>query len=168
MNAEDVLNALRHAWPTAALVTELRIDDEHELALIDGEHEAIVRRIDALMIDNLIRTAIEIKIDKRDAQRETWAKIRPWRRVTHRYLYATPAGLIEHPPIYGCGLVWVHDDGHVEWRRKCSTNRTPEPLPQKVVQALAYRAANGTPKTFSHDSQLRPLGFAANPSKECP
>lgn len=146
MTADDIMELLRSAWSNAAIVTELRIDDEHELTRIDGKHEALVRRIDGLMFDSLIRTAIEIKIDKRDAARETWAKVRPWRRVTHRFLYATPVGLIENPPIFGCGLVWVHKNGRVEWVRKCSVNRTPEPLPQKVVEALAYRAATGFPK----------------------
>lgn len=146
MTADNIMELLQSAWSRAAIVKELRIDDEHELAQIDGKHDALVRRIDGLMFDNLIRTAIEVKIDKRDAARETWAKVRPWRRVTHRFVYATPAGLIEKPPIFGCGLVWVHESGQVEWVRKCSINRTPEPLPQKVVEAIAYRAATGMPK----------------------
>ena len=45
------------------------------------------------MIDEQIRTAIEIKVDRADAKRETWAKIRPWKRVTHRFLYAVPEPL---------------------------------------------------------------------------
>lgn len=149
VNATEILDALRVHWKGAALVPELCIDDEHELALVDVEHEAIVRRCDALMFDDLIRTTIEIKVDRADVKRETWAKIRPWRRVTHRFIYAVPAGLIDKPPVFGCGLVWVHDDGTIEWRRKCSINRTPEPLPQKVVQALAFRAATGAARSFN-------------------
>ena len=144
MKAVEVLEALRTTWPGAAIVPELTIYDEIEWTKSDADHESITRRIDALMIDDLVRTAIEIKVSRADAARETWAKVRPWRLVSHRFLYATPAGLIDCPPIpgIGAGLVWVHDDGHVEWKVRCKVGRTPEPLPQRVVQTLAYRAAH--------------------------
>lgn len=145
MNADDILNALRKAWPTAAIVPELTISDEHELANLYAPegHDSIKRRIDALMIDKQIRTAIEIKVDKADAKRETWAKIRPWKRVTHRFLYAVPEGLIDTSPVIdsSIGLIWVHDDGTIEWRRKCKINHVPEPLPGLVVENMAHRAA---------------------------
>lgn len=101
MNAEDILNALRHHYPTAAFVPELTINDEQSLAdyYEQGEHEAFTRRIDALMFDKRIRTAIEIKVDRADVKRESLAKVRAWRQVTHRFFYATPAGLIDSPPI---------------------------------------------------------------------
>lgn len=146
MNADDILNALRKAWPTAAIVPELTISDEHELANLYAPegHDSIKRRIDALMIDKQIRTAIEIKVSKADAKRETWAKIRPWKRVTHRFLYAVPAGLIERSPVIdmSIGLVWVHDDCTIEWRRKCKINHAPEPLPGLVVENIARRASD--------------------------
>lgn len=145
MNADDILNALRKAWPTAAIVPELTISDEHELANLyaSEDHDSLQRRIDALMIDKQIRTAIEIKVSRADARRETWAKIRPWKRVTHRFLYAVPAGLIETSPVIDAsiGIVWVHADGTIEWRRKCKINHVPEPLPGIVVERLARRAA---------------------------
>ncbi|SKL83003.1 hypothetical protein [Mycobacteroides abscessus] len=149
MNAADVLTALRKHHSGAALVPEVVIHDDHPTwaELHDGHGQPYTRRIDALMFDSLERTAIEIKVSKADAARETWAKVQPWRRVCHRFVYAVPAGLIEHPPVYGCGLWWIHEPtamyphGRVEVRRKVSINKTPEPLPQHVVQALAYRAA---------------------------
>lgn len=145
MNADDILNALRKAWPTAAIVPELEITDEHELAnLYNPEgHDSLRRRIDALMINQQIRTAIEIKVSRADAKRETWAKIRPWKRVTHRFLYAVPAGLIDTSPVIDAsiGIVWVHPDGTIEWRRKCKINHVPEPLPGLVVENIARRAA---------------------------
>ena len=145
MNADDILNALRKAWPTAAIVPELTISDEHELANLYAPegHDSLKRRIDALMIDKQIRTAIEIKVDKADAKRETWAKIRPWKRVTHRFLYAVPEGLIDTSPVIDAsiGLVWVRADGTIEWRRKCKINHVPEPLPGLVVENMAHRAA---------------------------
>lgn len=144
-NAKEVLEALRRHHPTAALVGEITVLDEYG----QENHRAeapmpITRRIDALMFDNLIRTAIEIKVDVADVKRETWQKVQPWWRVCHRFVYAVPAGLIDLPPIYGTGLWWVHDDGRVEVKRKARVSRTPEPLPQRVVQVLAYRAVNKT------------------------
>lgn len=87
MNAEDILNALRPHYPTAAFVSELTINDEQSLAdyYEQGEREAFTRRIDALMFDKHIRTAIEIKVDRADAKRESLAKVRAWRQVTHRF-----------------------------------------------------------------------------------
>ena len=145
MNADDILDALRKAWPTAAIVPELTISDEHELANLYAPegHDSLRRRIDALMIDKQIRTAIEIKVSRADVGRETWAKIRPWKRVTHRFLYAVPVGLIETSPVIDAsiGIVWVHADGSIEWRRKCKINHVPEPLPGLVVENIAHRAA---------------------------
>ncbi len=145
MNADDILDALRKAWPTAAIVPELEITDEHELANLynPAGHASLKRRIDALMIDKQVRTAIEIKVDRADAKRETWAKIRPWKRVTHRFLYAVPEGLIDTSPVIDAsiGLVWVRSDGTIEWRRKCKINHVPEPLPGLVVENMARRAS---------------------------
>lgn len=39
------------------------------------------------MFDKRIRTAIEIKVDRADAKRESLAKVRAWRQVTHRFFY---------------------------------------------------------------------------------
>ena len=146
MNAEDILNALRHHYPTAAFVPELTINDEQSLAdyYEQGEHEAFTRRIDALMFDKRIRTAIEIKVDRADAKRESLAKVRAWRQVTHRFFYATPAGLIDSPPIMNgsIGLLWIHPDGRIEWRRKCRLNPSPEPLPLIVQERIAHRASS--------------------------
>lgn len=144
MRASDVLDALREHHSRAALVAEVTILDAY--GLDDPDFKALTgevprtRRIDALMFDNLIRTAIEIKVDRADVKRETWQKVAPWWRVCHRFVYAVPAGLIDHPPVYGTGLWWVHDDGRVEVKRNARVSKTPEPLPQRVVQTLAYRS----------------------------
>lgn len=144
MIAAEVLAAVRHAYPQVALVPEVTIYDEIARATerVEGEHLPVTRRIDALMFSTLQRTAIEVKVSKADAARETWEKVRPWMSCTHRFVYVVPAELIEHPPVYGAGLWWVHPNGRVEVRRKASINHYPEPLPQGVVQTLAYRASN--------------------------
>lgn len=142
MTAAELLAALRRHHHSAAIVPEVVIHDDHPVwaELGDRHGQPYTRRIDGLMFDGLQRTAIEIKVSKADAVRETYQKVQPWRRVVHRFVYAVPAGLIEHPPVYGCGLWWVHDTGRVEVRRKARIQPCPEPLPQHVIQALAYRA----------------------------
>lgn len=153
MKAGEVLDAIEAHHRAAAFVRELTVADSALSATLSSlpadvspEQAALVaripayRRIDALMFEGLQRTAIEVKVTVADANREDWHKVAPWRHITHRFVYATPAGLIDHPPVYGCGLWWIHDDGHVEVKRQARINHHPEPLPQRVVQNLAYRA----------------------------
>lgn len=164
ITASQILQALRSHHSKAALVPEVVIGTrdhaawEAYYAALDAgetaESPVETRRIDALMFDGLQRTAIEIKIDRADVKRESWRKVAPWREVVHRFIYAVPAGLIEanEVPVYGCGLWWVHPDGQVEVRRRAQIQKYPEPLPQNVISALAYRAAGVsriTPQTRS-------------------
>lgn len=49
-----------------------------------------------------------------------------------------------HPDCYATGNYWagvwgVHEDGRVEVLRRAKIHKHPEPLPQQVVQAMAYR-----------------------------
>lgn len=148
MNAAEVLEALRRRHPTSAFVPELSIDTgdlaaqlAHETDPQGHERPIPVRRIDALMFDGPQRTAIEIKISRADAKRESYYKVQPWKRVCHRFVYVVPAGLLEIPPVYGCGLWWVHDDGRIEVKRKAIVNHYAEELPRNVITNLAYRAA---------------------------
>ena len=79
-----------------------------------------------------------------------FSKTYPFYRITHRFIYAVPAGLIDPhdmawtpSALAGCGNRWVHDDGHVEVVRKANINKYPEPLPNQVITALAYRGEAG-------------------------
>ncbi len=148
MKASEILAAVVAWHGHSAFVPEITINDHFAAAHNDGlpiaEHVSTSRRIDALMFDSLQRTALEIKVSRADAARETWHKVDPWRRVTHRFVYVTPAGLIDRPPVSGTGLWWVHDDGKIEVIRKASINRYPDPLPQHVVQTMAYRITGRT------------------------
>ncbi len=151
MIAAEVLEAVRAAYPQAAIVPEVVIHDGlwEERA---GESRP-TRRIDALMFASLQRTAIEIKVSHTDLRRDTWAKRAPWVSVTHRFVYAMPIELFEsienwgalhHETgfdIYGCGIWTVDAAGRVKAARKAIVNHHPEPLPQQVIQSLAYRAA---------------------------
>ena len=75
-----------------------------------------------------------------DFKRDVWGKQHPWVRVTHRFVYVVPVGPGGTAP-YGCGMWWVHEDGSVQIAAQAKVNKTPETLPQQVIQALAYRAA---------------------------
>lgn len=150
MNSAEILAAIRAKYPRAAIVPEISIDvpEWHDIRSNGGDNSVMkpLRRIDALMFDSLQRTAIEIKISAADWKRESLSKYGPWSRVCHRFIYAVPAGL-EPPPrlitdgAYGAGIWWVHDNGRIEIKRKARLNNHPEPLPNMVIQRLAYRAA---------------------------
>lgn len=139
VTAADILAAIReHHGARAAIVPELTISDD-DWDVDPACKVAPTRRIDALMFQSLVRTAIEIKISEADFNRDTWEKRRAWWRVCHRFVYVVPADLDIRAP-WKCGLWRVGADGRVVVATKASVNVAPEPLPQSVVQALAYRA----------------------------
>ncbi|ROR95483.1 uncharacterized protein DUF1052 [Salana multivorans] len=155
MDAAFILGAIRRAHSGAAIVPELSIEDfdlpdsgrEVEYAYIPGDAppagHAPMRRIDALMFESLVRTAIEVKVTVADFRRDTYWKRRMWQRHVHRFVYAVPADLDVMSP-HGCGLWRVHEDGRIEVAKKAIVSKTPDPLPQTVVQRIAYRAAGVT------------------------
>lgn len=107
------------------------------------------RRIDALMLGAKGRlTAIEIKVTRADFRRDTPAKIRAWREVTHNFVYATPPGLITPDELpAGCGLwevdpdqFYLHDRVQSVVRPK--PNKDVKPLPMQVWQAMLWRVSN--------------------------
>ncbi len=148
--AAFLLDAVRAKYPAAAIVPEITIEDEdlpdsgeptehlYERTPPPDGHK-FSRRIDALMWESLIRTAIEIKVTRSDFMRDTYWKRRAWQRVTHRFVYMVPEGLNVTAP-HGCGLWEVDATGRITVVKKAILNRSPEPLPQTVVQRLAYRA----------------------------
>lgn len=151
MTAKFILDAIRGTYPSTAIVPELTIED---LDLADSgevteysytrtappEGHKYARRIDALMFDSLVRTAIEIKVTRADFMRDTYWKRRAWQRVTHRFVYVVPHDLDVMAP-HGCGLWKVGEDGRITVVKKAIVSKTPDPLPQTVVQRLAYRAS---------------------------
>src|SRR5699024_5972020 len=155
MKAADILDAIRAKYPRAAFVPEVVVDVHNHEAIDlwrdagrNGPHPPIHRRIDALMFDGPQRTAGEVKTNRQDVKRETFSKTAPFKRIAHRFVYAVPAGLIDPTDMVwapsalaGCGIWWVHDDGDVEVVRRAIVNKYPEPLPNQIVTALAYRAA---------------------------
>jgi len=150
--AAFLLDAIRANHARAAVVPEVTIEDYDlpdtgmvtDSMFMPGaaapEGHKYNRRIDALMFQSLIRTAIEIKVTKADFNRDTYWKRRAWQQVTHRFVYVVPAELDVMAP-HGCGLWKVDERGAITVVKKAILNKSPEPLPQTVVQRLAYRAA---------------------------
>lgn len=151
MNAEFILNAIRRKYPAAAIVPEITIEDfdipdsddvreDHWRPTPAPEGHKFSRRIDALMFESFVRTAIEIKVTKADFMRDTYWKRRMWQRHCHRFIYAVPHDMEVMSP-HGCGLWKVHESGAITVVKKAIVSKTPEHLPQDVIQRLAYRAA---------------------------
>lgn len=164
--AEQIIAAIARKYSDCALLREVVIFDELAEAEIEQAtaewwqrrrergnttdpadpfpQGVWTRRIDGLLFDgNQSRTAIEVKVSRADFLRETDEKRRAWRAVTHRFVYATPVGLLRPDEIPdGCGLWEVHPDGSVAIAKKARGNKTPEPIPQRVLVALAYRLKN--------------------------
>ena len=135
MTSGDILLHLwMHKQPGSAMISELTIQTPS------------TRRIDALWISGQQITAFEIKVSRSDFFRETNEKRDPWRKVTNRFIYVCPVGLIQPGEIPdGCGLWWVHPYGtnkykHIEVKRRAKVNREREPLPQSIFVTMAFRA----------------------------
>ncbi|WP_214514949.1 hypothetical protein [Rhodococcus sp. WY5] len=80
-----------------------------------------------------------MKISRADFLRESEEKRRPWRKITHRFVYATPVGLLRPEEIPdGCGL-WEIDGNAVRIIKRARSNPEPEPIPHQVLVAFAYR-----------------------------
>lgn len=149
MDAHTILMALERKYPHAALVPEVVLRDWDWLDRV--EHHGATsskpsRRIDALMFQSLERTAIEIKVNKSDFDKDGYVKRYPWQRICHRFVYVVPETLCDTVRSLvpdSCGLWTVTKIGTVSVAKKAKVCTTPEPLPQQVVQSLAYRAAHG-------------------------
>lgn len=166
LTAGDVLTALRLHHGGAAILTEVVVSDgdvisarrdfhtkarqgylDEPLPDLESDYwQPFTRRIDALMVLRNQRTAIEIKVSRADYRRETEQKRRTWQAITHRFVYAVPAGLVAPSEVPdGLGLWWVHEGRSrretVEVVKRARVNRDALPLPEQVVHALCYRAA---------------------------
>ncbi|MCD2136020.1 hypothetical protein LQ424_29800 [Rhodococcus qingshengii] len=154
MNATAVLDAIARKHSGCALVREITVTDRDALNPVRDAWSAwkpgdpmpeydgtpVYRRIDGLMFDGgATRTAIEVKISRADFLRESEEKRRPWRKITHRFVYATPVGLLRPEEIPdGCGL-WEIDGNAVRIIKRARSNPEPEPIPHQVLVAFAYR-----------------------------
>lgn len=166
MKAADVLDAVRLSNRGYPLLEELVItdhaaveayrkvlDDTTEQAKLTGDWEARAeamraahaipqtRRIDGLLIGpSGLRTAIEVKVSRADYWRESHEKRRAWQAITHRFVYAVPAGLITPDEVpAGIGLWYVTENGVVSVK-SCRINKYPEDPPVQLFNALCYRA----------------------------
>lgn len=151
VKAADIYDAV-HRHTNGALVPEVVLGVPEYMGNEGDPQMKPYRRIDGLMFETLTRTAVEIKISMADLRRETPYKWEPWRSVTHRFIYAIPYGMCEWQEVidatgnYWAGVWGVHEDGRVEVLRRAKVQKHPEPLPQQVVQAMAYRIHRSYPR----------------------
>lgn len=142
--AERIYDAV-HRHTNGALVPEVVLEVPEYMEHKGDPQMKPYRRIDGLMFETLTRTAVEIKVSMGDLRRETPYKWWPWRNVTHRFIYAIPYGMCDQADVtratgnHEAGVWGVHEDGRVEVLRRAKVRKSPEPLPQQVVQAMAYR-----------------------------
>lgn len=102
------------------------------------------RRIDGLLYESGRLTAIEIKVTRADFRNDTDEKRRAWMEHSHRFVYATPAGLVSPDEVpEGCGLWEVDPEtGVVKARKRAAVRKNPQPLPMQVLGAMFYRVSN--------------------------
>lgn len=147
LTAQDVFTAIRqHVKGAVIPEVVLSVPEYHELHGLDPRIKPF-RRIDGLGFESFIRTAFEIKVSVRDMKRDHPYKWMPWANVVHRFIYVIPEGMCDQADViratgnYSAGVWSVGGDGRVTVLRKAKVAKTPEPLPQQIVQALAYRLA---------------------------
>lgn len=144
VTAQRIYDAV-HRHTNGAMVPEVVLGVPEYMENSGDPQMKSYRRIDALMFETLTRTAVEIKVSMADLRRETPYKWWPWRNVTHRFIYAIPYGMCDQVEViratgnYGAGVWGIHEDGRVEILRRAKVHKHPEPLPQQVIQAMAYR-----------------------------
>lgn len=138
--AAEILAAIRKAYPKAAVVREVSIVDP--LHVWRSTTSKPYRRIDALMRDTAGYTAIEIKVTRADFKRDTEEKRRAWRAHTRRFIYVTPAGLVNPSEVPdGCGL-WEFDGDRLKVVKKATINKSPTAFPKAVFDTMLYRVSN--------------------------
>lgn len=168
VTSQQLFSALRHKFPKAAVIREVSMTDEEQefkersyraarsryyrtsynkkglaYGTPDPDYDptqSVVRRIDALVFDGKLRTAVEIKISRADFKRDTIAKRSAWMRHTDRFVYLTPKGMIKNEEVPdGCGL-WEYDNGVITVVKKAKVNKDVQPLPESMVKYFAWRA----------------------------
>lgn len=170
ITSKILLAALRAKYYDAAILAEVTMDDEQELARVrtaqalrsprlrkkfDAEglsYDEILpvgymaktaitrRRIDALMFESKVRTAVEIKISRADFFRDTEAKRAAWLKHTHRFVYLVPKGLVKPEEVpAGCGL-WEYEFGTITATKRAKVNKEAHDFPFSMTKYFAWRA----------------------------
>lgn len=163
--------ALRAKHPKAAVLTEVTVTDEEASKVYHSalaarspyyrrkfkkqgiECDSVVpdgydpstaktrRRIDYLIFEGQTVTAVEMKVSRADFKRDTEEKRQAWKRITNRFIYLTPKGLLKPEEIpAGCGLWEMTPTGQIVTVKKATRNPNPEPMPASMVKYFAWRA----------------------------
>lgn len=170
MKSSDIIKAIKYKYsPKAAFVPELTLEDKYYTqtymrslpiyreyyarhGLLDPDYVADdsydmnkgkpSRRIDLLMLHSKKWTAIEIKVSRADFFRDIEEKRRVWQEHTHRFIYATPQGLVTAEEVpEGCGLWEVTPRGQVIITKKSRVNKERKEFPESFLSTLFWRLA---------------------------
>ena len=170
ITSKILLKALRNKYPNAAVLSEVTMEDEEELAKV-ATAEVILRpqlrkyyeskgincdvelpedfmlnksvynrRIDALIFEWKQRTAVEIKISRSDFFRDTAEKRAPWQKHTHRFVYLVPKGLVKPEEVPQGCGLWEYENGYIKIVKKAVSNKQVTDFPMSMTKYFAWRA----------------------------
>jgi len=174
MKANDIVNAIRNKHGgKAAIVPELTIEDRYyyqsmirrdprfedyanDSSIVDENYQVdetydlangkYSRRIDLLMCEAQKWTAIEIKVSRSDFFRDTEEKRQTWKKHTHRFIYATPQGLVNIEEIpEGCGWWEITPTGMIIVSKRAKVNKDRTDFPDSFMRTVFWRLATTSP-----------------------
>jgi hypothetical protein len=153
---------MRKHYVEKGIKHDAELPDDHTFTT---ENLTLVRRIDFLIFEGETIIAVEMKISKADFRRDTEEKRRAWKKVTNRFVYLTPAGLLTPADIpEGCGLWEYQTDGSIVVTKRAKTNNTPAPFPPSMIKYFAWRAYNAERATLPA-APRRPARRARRPRR---
>lgn len=167
MDSNFIKNSIKRKYPKSAFVPEISMKDEYyfqeyirerkarlayykrkgkvkENHITDPNYDMFLgkelRRIDLLMLTTSVWTAIEIKVSRADFFKDTYEKRKVWKDHTHRFIYATPVGLIKLEEVpEGCGLWEVDDLGNITVKKNAKTNKERKEFPESFLKRIFWR-----------------------------
>lgn len=146
MDAKQVIEGLRRRYPPSKgwiTLPEVRLATGWSVLQLDGDIYNGEQRIDLFALNTwksngFERIAFEVKVSRSDFLNEIKdpGKRAGAEALSHRFYFATPAGLVDVREIPdGCGLLEVHESG-VTREAKAATRRDAPRLPIEFTASL--------------------------------
>lgn len=153
MDAKFIADAIRIRHPDEAWIFATEVNTSTGYDFNHSGGPGGIRRIDAFALalwpsKKYQRIAYEIKASRSDwlGEIETPMKrVQAW-QLSNEFWFAMPEGVI-HPgdwrrDMSGCGLVFIHENGHVEISRKARRRDYIAPMPIGFIASLVRCARN--------------------------
>lgn len=167
MDSNFIKNSIKRKYPKSAFVPEISMKDDYyfqeyirerknrlayykrkgkvkEDHVTDENYNMFLgkefRRIDLLMLTVSTWTAIEIKVSRADFFKDTYEKRKVWKDHTHRFVYATPVGLVTPEEVpEGCGLWEIDELGQIISKKNAKTNKERKEFPEAFLKTVFWR-----------------------------